>query len=691
MEGDEGLEPGDLFVRPLPAAHVTLTLVCVELVGVVGPRAVPSSALRARIVLNGRLVGTSRPPGDGALFDLAGEPMAWSREIRVFEGDTIPIEVRLVRLDAVPSLGTVATLSVGVGPPWAEGEQVFDDGVLRLTLSVSTRRVPRPGLPLVVSRSAAGNPTPATLELRNALVVELLDIVGLYEPVDDPAPGELRARRRLAYTGQDDRGRIFTNRWYDGSFERDHQAIELLVRVRAARGFLPATVTLRWLVLDPDDPSNEQAHPDAGPVLDPNDYDAALHELGTASDDNQGTFDRVPRFEAVGAYGLTVVSSTEAHTSVLEGVSRLRVHCPNVAGDNLIVRVEVLIPEGEHFAAETGVLTMWHRFDVEVVRMKRARRLPLDQNARLLETACVQLDFAPERIIRDIPWFGVDKPSYDAVEVPFYRLHAKHRTHPGWFFVGILHRPFPWTEVERWRGVGTLVREPSQCLLRAPVHVPDAKAAVLRWTVGGQPVSTRFSVHSALRRGRLGTDYVLLGVHYMPFLRDGASGPDVFAWPNCHDEGAGLVDGGYHAPEAVEVTLYSGQANFAGNTSWSTGDGRPDGACYAFSTAIEDLGFDWLAPMVVAHEIMHTLSLSHACGRRDAQHEAVCLMHGRYKPLLDLERGDATKPLSFDETLPASPFGSLCEAHIREARHVHVEDIDTYSWIYPPPRRGENP
>src|SRR4029450_5400786 len=91
-----------------------------------------------------------------------------------------------------------------------------------------------------------------------------------------------------------------------------------------------------------------------------------------------------------------------AKTAVVKGESKVVLHCPSRAGDNFALKIDIEPTAGvEGFGATTGIITLWHRLDVENIKMKGGLRLPVEGVPVPFEAMCVQLDFAPEREVED--------------------------------------------------------------------------------------------------------------------------------------------------------------------------------------------------------------------------------------------------------------------------------------------------
>lgn len=303
------------------------------------------------------------------------------------------------------------------------------------------------------------------------LQTSITEVLGLYQPghedPDDRAAGTTRASGyRPGYKSEDDAGRIFVNHVprpdastsWDDIRRKDTQYIELTVSVTASGGRIPAGTRVQWTWEDPDDPSNEAMHLHASGLVDPG--DSGLPE----GDDNLGERDHPSpaadsgcAFEALESYGLEEVDDAHvATTAIVDGISKVRLHCTNVAGDNLSVGAslsahQLVVPES---GDSTGLMTMWKRIDVEYRKMEGALDLPVDEVPRYFEPCFVQMDIGePQSIPRQDFLADTDDQTSDVasnfVKAPPQGVFA-NESKPGWFLLVAAHRAA--------RDVGTATR-----------------------------------------------------------------------------------------------------------------------------------------------------------------------------------------------------------------------------------------
>ncbi|MFO0614896.1 MAG: hypothetical protein U0414_20070 [Polyangiaceae bacterium] len=642
-----------------------------------------------------RRIGRTRViPAGAASLDLAAERGEFSHRLRVAAGEDIPVVVEVWSADE----GTypLATLETSVSDPWTFGPRVVSDVNLAVHFRVFTRPVPAPIPTGVAPRSTASTTTQATLRIPDTAVVELTDIVGAYEPDPDPTPGAPLARRRAGYLALDDKGRVYRNRRLDGSFKADVQLIEVHATVNVVRGFLPADAKLRWTVVDVDDPTNDDpdVHPEAGVYIDAKDYDPNTGEhLGSMGFDNEGRFDRDPRWEAVAPYALSVDSESQAKTSIVANRSVVRIHCPNVGGDSFIVRAELVSDaELESFADETGILSMWDRIDVEYVKMKTADPLPVDEVAVKFEPAFVQLDFTAPRVIPDKPFIARTEKDLDTKLRPFVDAHFQHLHQPGWFILISALQAVPTGPPVPvlYDGEITLTVDPNppfKTTFVLPGLHPDAYAAALFWWDAEDDPSPHRAEFLANDVSVVDDPYEPVTVFevdfhdYFPLVHVGT---EKFLFGPRHQFRRGAWEtGGYGIGEARAVVNSLVTREIDGISSGTAG------RTVIFTASKKDADTGQVPPHVVAHrpsviahELTHALGFEHKCGNWDLRLPRVkpCIMDYRgqwllrWKTLADVR----LDPDTGDEEIPTAV--ELCATHAREIRRVHLEDNTDLGW-----------
>jgi hypothetical protein len=297
--------------------------------------------------------------------------------------------------------------------------------------------------------------------------VHLVEIRGLYKPGhNDPvdiANGTTRRSGYLkGYKSDDDLGRIFINHIprtdptvnWDTISKKNKQFIELTVEVRPTAAALPASARVIWEWEDPDDPSNESSdvRDDAGQVMDPNDYSGGT-KTGANADDNAGTRDfpsadagTGAEYEEIDPYAMTPIAGTrQCETIILNNISKVRLHCSNVGGDNF--RVKVRIKDNPRLnivgADQTGIMTMWKRIDVEYRKMDGALDLPVSDVPPFFEKAFVQMDFTPPLPTPKKAFLSRTDKDFDSASSRYVKKPPtgvfEHEFKPGWFLLVSAH------------------------------------------------------------------------------------------------------------------------------------------------------------------------------------------------------------------------------------------------------------
>jgi hypothetical protein len=673
--------------------------------------AVTHKAYALAFIGNRRIGRTSHVTATGGL-DFDKERGTYSREVRVAAGESIPVRVEVWSTERADAPALVVFDSVA--PPW-ETSQRKATTELELTYDVDTRLVPASQAAGVVPRAAQGTTTQGTLRLGDAVVVEIVDAPGVYEPEPNPRLGKPNARRRQGYIGEDDKGRVYLNRDVDGRFVKDLQVFELHAKLTVVRGFMPANARVRWRVLDADDPSNDDPgmHAEAGIYVDRLDYDGSTGDhLGSRGFDNEGQFDRDPRFEQVKGFALEVANEGEARTAIVGHESKLRVHCTNIAGDNLVVRADVIADGSfEVFAHETGILSMWHRIDVEYVRMKSAFPMPVENVAGHFEPAFVQMDFTAPRVVPDIPFIANSEARLGPNRDAYINVVFQHKNEPGWFcLIGAMRAyPSPPPPGPLFDG-----RLPIQVLpsgedefIEFPGSHADAYVARFQWGAPAgepQPHAVEFiRKETQVRRDPQNprqkiTRMVLWSHDFSPLFVAGDLGPSFFFGLRRQQE---IVwkPGGYGLPAGpVAVTVGSessrplrGQSPTVWLNVPPPGGGPPVLTEYfrgrtiiythATATASGQPSADFTADVesTIVHELTHAMHFPHKCGYWDYRTNRTrsCTMNYRAQWLLEF---DLPQPRKLQPDTGEVRGPELCARHAKEMRRTHLEDNPALKW-----------
>jgi hypothetical protein len=688
----------------IPTWIVTVKLQRIE--GIPAGAIGPGEQVFVRAEIDERELGRSRIIPSGATdFDLEAEPTRWQHSVPVSGSHDIPIRVELWRDRGDHQNEPLARIHDRLRAPFTTGFVRFGPGptaVLKVQpLEVPALRSAR------VARTPADGPQARARVTAPAggasavLVVEITDVEGLYQPVR--GTGFPRARRRAGYAGEGDRGRIFINRDRTGRYQRDQQSIQLAVRVHPQRGTIPGAAKIRWNILDADDPfdGRPDVHRQWAQYLDPDDYDRDATPTGFRLGGNEGRPSRSPPWEAPTHFTLSSPSATSVETNIVNGTSKVILHCPDVAGDNLIVRADVVsADDAQVFGAQTGVMTMWHRLDVEYLRMRGALSLPVRRIATVFEPACVELNFARPTDVEPIEFMALDHPSLrSATDDWVQRTAAHHGREGGWFLVASALMPY---DVDS-EGTGSVVHDGPARLERRGTDqylvIPGTHASAgyitLRWPgheaiffpngpvrpVGGeteiclepQSVAQSFRAASGSRTGSVSDAYANLTEHL----------------PQGRLEGGALVAPGFGAPSSVHAVVRAAGASatsgispphqprgstdefFAGRTVVFTRHTRFYRNGRARPNANDDL------VQVIGHELVHAFGMPHMCGYFDYRNprQDTCVMN--YFHLWMVHEG---RPISGT----ADRIGArLCGRHIKEIRRTHLEDnpaLQSFGW-----------
>lgn len=686
-----------------------------------------------------RLFGRSRKITAGSI-DLTAEPQPWRLELAVRAGEVIPLRLALWddRGDDKPI--PLLTASGTIADPWASGEvELFADP--KLIVEVDTLRGRFASDVGRVRRSTAADQVSATLRVRRAVTLEIIDVLGLYKPGHNP--GSLGRPRRLAeyqagYHSEDQRGRIYINHDLNGDWAFNQQLIQLTVKVTPHGTQLPAGTKVKWTLIDPDDPTDDDPHyhREAGRYTDPDDYDAAGVHTGARGNDNvrsydesgSGTpgkiFDRLPPWQQVSGFALSGATNSEAKTAIdaASRESKVKLHCPDVGGANLVVKAELDPPlPVPTITAQTGVMTMWKRIDVEVVRMDGAFSLtPLVSGIPVhYEPAYVQMDFHPERVLSADP---ADSPDHiapnDKLQTPrssaWVNRVFQHRNDPGWFFLGSAKRASPpppgkgapplfdsddsGSSYTIGRGSDYEYVELNTALAQ------DAAAVVFTWDVNGK---SERKVFRAYHQELLGTPPASTRVRLMGHdIQSQFTGHDSdgslahayaermeFYMQGCLDQSAGaFVGSGYGITAAaarcqvlaarpsetagISPSIKRGSKGyFAGRTIIFCH--HPNYADHNNSPPTVKARFTSDIPSVITHEFAHAFGMPHKCGywdHRTPREESCCMNYSNHW-LLVPGRHDQMQPQTANKRGPR-----LCARHAMEIRRVHLERNKGLRW-----------
>jgi hypothetical protein len=673
-------------------------------------------------------------------IDFTSEPMRWEHAVAVRTGENVEVEVEIWDDlgDTAPPSSPLRRFRERITAPWQRG-RVGPSAGPTLYLDINTQLAQSYIGPLIArSRSRSG--ASGVVRVRRELFVDLKEILGLYEPgYDPPTPGPHKlAEYHEGYLSHDHRGRIYLNHDLSGNWVKDVQLIQVTAEVTPRGMPLPSDARIRWTVLDPDDPFNDrkECHHEWGSYIDPNDYNATGDPTGARHNDNPRAysetaaatraqlFDRDPRWEQEGSHTLTVVSDQAAMTNIDPGTrrSKVKIHCPNVGGTNLIVRAGIQTGSSATvFPAQSGIMSLWKRLDVELLKMEGAHSLQsaVRNVAPFLEPAYVQLDFVAERSLdashtRDHMANDVGSLS-NRTQTWLSRTGVfDHRVDRGWFCLAAARYSLPTASTSvlydssasgaaGWHIVRS--GESEHIVVDSLVSVTSLAKARFEWqeTVGPttRDVDATFIVGRALRnRPTAGKTTLLIWAsdiqhrftghnsngslthayqHRYLFFPQGRFERPAGTWaapgfgvPNA----AGLIVETIGGISGISPSLEVGGVNyFAGRTVVFTYHPR-----YSRSTSSGTLAprsdFDDRILGTVVHEFIHAFGMPHKCGYWDYRtpRQKSCVMNYSNTALINPGTGQVQRGTE------GQNGPRLCGRHLMEVRRVHVEGNGGLNW-----------
>jgi hypothetical protein len=682
----------------IPRALVTITL---KQVAKIDPGLLSSAQhpyVLARI--GSRLFGRSRIlPRSGGTFSLTSEPVSWSDRVAA-TGTDIPVVAQIWDDlgDAAPTM--LAEIAGTVPVPYFTLEMTIGNSP-SIVLDVKTTLIPAPVAQAPVPRAAPGQSTRATLRPVNSLVVELTDIVGLRAPVAAGQGGLLRSERRVGYCSEDHAGRIYLNHDLTGAWKSKAQQIQLEARLTPVRGTIPKDAKVRWRIVDVDDPANDATgvHAQWGPYIDARDYTNGKHS-GASGADKEGKPSHDPPWEEVPGFALTSKAHHDATTAVVGGASKVVLNCPSTAGDNFIVTAEAESKSKiESFGGRTGIMAMWHRLQVESIRMNSGLPLPIEDVAVPFEVAFAELEFSPDRVVADVTQMAANREVLDAACAAYVDTVFSHKSDPGWFCIIAAMEPHPLpTNVGAQLFAG---RVPLKATGTGQRHVeyfeipgshPDADFVQL--TFGADTVGFSLFGIQVLTTPA--------GTFTRCFIQEHDAQPDFTAGdgsiahayavrymysPRFRKSSSGVTSGGYGMPPEVDVTVFSPGAFYTSGISPPIPRGREEyfaGRTIVFThhgfyrdpkTGQPRSKFHGRALQVMVHELVHAFGMPHKCGYFDFRTPRVetCCMNYSPNWMVDDQR----------KLIPGTSGKvgmDLCGRHIKEVRRVRLQDNKGLGW-----------
>ncbi|MEZ0469752.1 hypothetical protein [Luteimonas salinilitoris] len=543
------------------------------------------------------------------------------------------------------------------------------------------------------SQSGAGSCPPGTTApcpcANLELTARIIEIKGLHKPgVDDrptrPSGTTKNSGYEAGYTSGDDKGRIFTNRALDGAWRKDQQYIELTVELDVAPSScpIPADTKIKWTIEDPDDPTNEPAnvHADAGRLIDPNDY-SGITKSGANNNDNnpRGKATATARLEEVDP--LYALSGDETLVDPATRRSKVRFHVSDNAGDNYRIKAEGAHPSASvSNAAQTGVMTVWDRVEIEYVKMNSANELPVDQIARHYDMACVQVDVSERRVVTgpsDMAAMGSnDGLAFAACEDYCTSVSGEftHEGQGGWFFMVAANRFVP-------ARTATILYEGNAEARGDRVRLP------IGTTLAGAPKVVR--VFNAARIAGMSppkpNDF---GIH-IKFSVSARSGRDVIINPHDFHEvddpdnsflDANLSHYGFPAGATIPIQVL-GAGDDALVTAGISPGGASVGGKHYFGGRLMVFTQNLTGSSVLVtlcHELCHAFDNAHKCGNWDWESKAgrtSCCMNYWFQFVLN----DASPraPIAWTQNKQSA---NMCGPHIISIRDYHLEDNPGLGW-----------
>jgi|GEM_PF-1972051 hypothetical protein len=654
--------------------------------------------------LGDRFFGKSKCLEHGAgSFRFAAENMKWQAEIAA-DGTPVPLKVALYLDNFHSAPSEICCFETDMSAPYEGGEFVLD-GAPCLNFTVQSRPVSERQIDAMVARSEKDDPSRATLRTPLMAITEYEEIRGLYQPKNEGAAGLDRSEYVEGYFGDDNQGRVYLDRDLAGNWKKNVQQIEASVKVTMVGTNSEDECWLRWSIIDVDDPSDDRldCHWEAGVVLDPIDYDDDSVLLGAGAGDNEGD-QPAKAWEQVDGFSLLDNDAHGAKTRMVGGQSKIRYNCPNMAGDNFILKAEVISTKKmDCFAAHTGVMTLWHRLGVEVLAMQGASRLPVEDVPLSFEPACVQLDFERGDTIPDDPFISVDEASLNNDAVFFVDNVSLRQGEKGWFtLISALEavpapeaaRPGVWEDNKRllYSGNATLCLEKDGGQWQQVLELPGDHLAAQLVTLGPDDHRVDLLVsRAALFDTDAGTQTRLwLRPHSRCQKFSAGDGSTANAERDLRSYFPG-IESRYNRPlrsiDEVEASVFVlGRSLVASLAPKKLKNGKAYFAGKAFLFTHHPLFHDadanaprrdhqkWLQAIMIG-EICHLFGLPDRCANMDFRTPQVncCTMNYGFRSLSYLV-GD------IDDAEPTPDEFHFCAKHLKEMRRTHFFEHNGLNW-----------
>ncbi|EDM74966.1 hypothetical protein PPSIR1_18947 [Plesiocystis pacifica SIR-1] len=547
----------------------------------------------------------------------------------------------------------------------------------------------------------AGGSGPAS-DTERGVRLRFVEILGLYRPgfSDRQQRGDRRPIRcgyQPGYTSADNRGRIFVNHRpranggenWQRVRAKDTQYIDVTVEVSDPAQSLPSNAKIRWLVSARGDASLSRMHTDAADYI-------RQHASRGQCDYPRPNGARRPVFEALPNYPGTVVNNQRGmETAIVNGRSRVRMHCTNNGGDAYRLFAGVVVGSTPGPQIHTGDMTMWKRVDVEYRRMRGVTGIQVGRVANAFELAFIQLDFTAS--IR-IPYRRALTATDDieGAGASFCAANFTHARRPGWFLLIAANMATSLRTTNPQRYVypdlpasNTSTPPPLPATMASvrtvvlPVVLPAGADASAVYLVDGNRDLVFYAAGTTRFPSSNCTYIAVHPLRYHPDPQPGSStttGTLSFAMARPRDyvpqgslsaQGLGFgqqvlcrvrTGRAIGAAGVTPVYPHNNQHYFAGRSLVFMGN---------FSNADQ-------AVQTAIHELCHAFGFPHSCGRRQAVAGA---RHSCPMAILNYwAYGDGTDTLVRWRNLPRG--FEFCERHLLALREIHLEDND-YLWRWP--------
>ncbi len=677
-------------------------LVAIEIRHVVGiDPALLSATDRPYLIarVGGRFFGRSRLiPKTSHSFDLSKEPSHWVNEVAA-DGSDIPITVEIWNDRGDDAPARLLEIGGSVPIPYLSLDTKIGSGATQVDIRVKGRIVPNPVPGAPVPRVAKGSSSRATLRPPTDLIVELVEVGGLHAPVATGKAGLTRSEHRAGYTSDDHLGRVFVNHDLAKNWKSGTQQIQLEARIH---GPVPPDTKVHWRLVDVDDPSNDLTgvHRQWGPYLDAGDYNHAGTPTGASGHDNEGKPAHDPPWAEVSGFSLSGNAKTEAKTAVVGAESKVILNCPSTAGDNFIVTADVESKTHiQSFGARTGIMTMWHRIQLESVRMTSGFALPTDELPVPFEAACVEMEPIADRVVPDQQYVAPDDDHVTDASTAYINSVFTHKTDPGWFALVAAMEPYP------------LPAKKGELTFEGPVTLQTGGAGDRHFEYFDLPGDHPQADFAQIKAGTLSIGFKLFSIQALTT----PSGPMTRCWIEEHDaqpdfthgdgseahaylssydysprfrKHSGAVrPGGYGFPADVTVKVFNPGAFYVGGISPSVVTGGKKyfaGRTMIFThhrvyrdqtTGLPSPSFHFLGLMVIVHELTHAFGMPHKCGYFDFRtpRRTTCCMNYQPNWMVDEARNlipGTDRKVGID----------LCGRHIKEVRRVRLQDNPGLNW-----------